>query len=458
MKNKKRIVITTLLIAYALIIIVFAISIFRLSGTYVRMEKAYIEEVQLELGAVFSAAKNQDELKKELTSITEQFPMELIVYKGQQRVFETIPLERNQVRDSINTEMTLLQTQGTFSSGGQEYQVWYNLYHLQSQDYLTDLTRMQFVLIGVSILILATLSLMMQYMLFKPLSKIKDNLDKIEKYELTSIIEDENLNEDEINKKLRKFASHLDSNIKSISRNYTGLEQALQVERERLSNTITVAKAFIHDLKSPIHQAMLENEVVLKKLEGKSELATEILKHNIERNEDTIHTINDILVLMNENIFDLDKVKEKTDLVKLIGEAKKLFLPIIQKKNIFISVEVPDSLEIAINVPTFKLLLHNVLSNATQYAIEGSEIIVGLEVIDNEIVLTCENESLLNNITRMKQSGKLFNNLVDEEHQYSSGNGLFLIQELAIALEGKYEIVTSDNTVIVCIILANASM
>lgn len=458
MKNKKRVVIATLLIAYVLIIIVFAISIFRLSGSYVRMEKAYIEKFQLELGAVFSVANNQDELKKELATITEHFPMELIVYKGKQRVFDTIPLEQNQVRDSINTEMTLLQTQGTFSSGGQEYQVWYNLYRLQSQDYLTDLARMQFILIGISILILATLSLIMQYMLFKPLSKIKDNLDKIEKYELTSIIEDENLNEDEINKKLRKFASHLDLNIKSITRNYTGLEQALQVERERLSNTITVTKAFIHDLKSPIHQVMLENEVVLKKLEGKSELATEILKHNIERNEDTIHTINDILVLMNENVFDLDKVKEKTDLVRLIGESKKLFLPIMQKKSVFISVEVPDSLETTINVPTFKLLLHNVLSNATQYAIEGSEIIVGLEIVKNEIVLTCENESFIDNITRMKQSGKLFNNLEDEEHQYSSGNGLFLIQELAIALEGKYEIVTSDNTVIVRIMLANASI
>ena len=65
-----------------------------------------------------------------------------------------------------------------------------------------------------------------------PLTQIKANLAKIENYDFEEVLAIPV--EDEINEKLHHFVSRLQNNIQNISRDFTELEQALQVERERL--------------------------------------------------------------------------------------------------------------------------------------------------------------------------------------------------------------------------------
>jgi len=161
---------------------------------------------------------------------------------------------------------------------------------------------------------LFSIIILIKYILVLPLTQIKANLAKIENYDFEEVLAIPV--EDEINEKLHHFVSGLQNNIQNISRDFTKLEQALQVEKERLNNTITVSRAFIHDLKSPLHQTMLENELELSK--SQDERLKTTLTYNVERAETTIQTINDILKIMDENIYDLNKIIEPVDLCKLL--------------------------------------------------------------------------------------------------------------------------------------------
>ena len=61
---------------------------------------------------------------------------------------------------------------------------------------------------------------------------------------------------------------------------------------------------------------MLENELELSK--SQDERLKTTLTYNVERAETTIQTINDILKIMDENIYDLNKIIEPVDLCKLL--------------------------------------------------------------------------------------------------------------------------------------------
>jgi|GEM_PF-7089600 len=71
-------------------------------------------------------------------------------------------------------------------------------------------------------------------------------------------------------------------------------------------------------------------------------------------------------------------------------------------------MEIPESYTVEVNFATIKLLLHNILSNAMQYANKNSEITC--EIIEDVemVTITCQNEATSENIARMQNSALLF--------------------------------------------------
>ena len=444
-KKQRNLLIFILLFAYIGMLIVFAMSIFGLQGEYTALEKKYIEDLQSEMTQVFQNVTDVQELPPKLTQLIEEFPMEIIVSKDNKRVFATTSQTVEQLYGEANKTVTLMQKQNIYEVKNAQYSVFFSVYHVQTKHYLTHLAYYQIIIIGIAIFIILTLTAFMIFTLYQSLTKIKDNLKKAENYEFEAVINQ--TTNDGINERLRLFVANLDQNVKLLSRDFTELEQALQIEHERLENTINVSSAFVHDLKSPLHQLLLTNESMLKK----EQEATEIVAVNIVEIEKIIRTINEILTLMDENIFDMNKEKEVVDFVGLLDSAYKMFLPIVQKQKAYFDLEVPDQLYTYTSIPTAKLLIHNILANATQYVAPYSEIICGIKELTDEFIFYCTNETTENNITRLKDSEHIFlkKNVEDEQHQFSSGKGLFLIKELASALEGEYQLKFDGNIVTV---------
>ena len=444
-KKQRNLLIFILLFAYIGMLIVFAMSIFGLPGEYTALEKKYVEDLQSAMVQIFHDAASEQELSSKLTQLVEEFPMEIIVTKDNKRLFATTSQTVEQLYGEANKTVTLMQKQNIYEVKNTKYNVFFSVYHVQTSNYLTHLAYYQIVLIGISIFIILTLTAFMIFILYQSLTKVKDNLKKAENYEFEAVINQ--TTNDGINERLRLFVANLDQNVKILSRDFTELEQALQIEHERLENTINVSSAFVHDLKSPLHQLLLTNESMLKK----EQEATEIVAVNIVEIEKIIRTINEILTLMDENIFDMNKEKEVVDFVGLLDSAYKMFLPIVQKQKVYFDLEIPDQLYTYISIPTAKLLIHNIIANATQYVTPHTEIICGIKELADEFIFYCTNETAENNITRLQESEHIFlkKKVEDEQHQFSSGKGLFLIKELASALEGEYQLKFDANIVMV---------
>lgn len=447
MNKKNRLVLSVLLVGYVLIIVVFGVSMSLLSTSYVTLEKTYLEDVQREMKLIFDGRMTLDGLEEELAQVVAEYPMEVIVSNSEGVVFETIDLTPAETRQGLNSEATLLNTQGQYMINGESYFIWYNVYHLSAPAYIDALMQWQFFLIGIAVLVLITISFVLQRMLFKPLESIDKAIDQMGNYEFDEL--NETVSGDQVNKKLRMFALNLNDNIQHIERNYTELEQALQIERERLANTISVSRAFIHDLKSPLHQTMLENEMVEHQIKNIEPATKKVLEYNVKKAEEVILQINGILQVMDQNIYALEKEKEEVDIVVLVKNARNLFRPIIQKKEIYFSLETPEHFVVETNIPTFKLLMHNILSNAFNYAEVDSEITFEIIEGNHAWSLICTNETDIQNIERMKQSASLFNKAQTSENKLSSGNGLFLIKELAETLGGSYRLEVKEREVTV---------
>ena len=71
-------------------------------------------------------------------------------------------------------------------------------------------------------------------------------------------------------------------------------------------------------------------------------------------------------------------------------------------------MEIPESCTVEANFTTIKLLLHNILFNAMQYANTNSEITCGTIEDVEMVTITCQNEATPENIARMQNSALIF--------------------------------------------------
>lgn len=447
MRSRRLLIIITSasILLYGFIFAFLGINLFSVEENYQKQELIYAEEIKVALGK----ALNAPEPMAALETLIENYALEVMVYDGEQRIYESIHLAPGQNRqDVLNEGAVFLEAAGEVTlDNGRVVNVWYVIYHMPFIDYLGSFLSFQNVLLMVAFFIILALVMVLQYFLLKPLYGIKDSIEKLEKYEFEAIEE----GEDDINKRMAVFSHQLDHAIRSVQRKNTQLELSLQRERERLSNVIQLSRVLVHDLKSPVYQLLLENESRIEQLEDKEKGIRDLGTYNINQSDKLLHSINDILKLLKEGNYGLNKEQETFDFMAMIFETLKLFKPGMVKKDLSFYVDGPDVLTVYLNKITMRLLLHNIFSNMVQYASEGTELSIEVVMEKDNIYLKAVNESSLENIEGMKKSEQLFNVMDQKEtgdHLYSSGNGLFLIKDLIFLIGGKYGYAVQGNQVI----------
>ena len=460
--RKNRLMIGVLSCGYIIIIAIFIFTLLQMPKSYIKIEKKYLDDAKEDIQVAIETALTESMLLTILPEIIEEYPMEIVVTQADRTVYSSIPLlsTNEDLHDVVNSDVTLAKGTGNFSVQETDYKIWYSIYHLSTSEYIHRLMEWQVVLLGAAVLVLLTVTYVMQKTLYTPLQKVEENIVRMHAYDFEHMFPQES--SDGVNTLLYHFAENIYGNIRKIEREYTELEQALQIERERLKSTITVSRAFVHDLKSPLHQTMLENEVVIRKLSAKEIIGRKISVFNLERAENLIFQINEILKVMDHNMYELDKSTEHADIIQVIKQSIKLFKSTLLLRGAYITLSTPENLVVEINVPTFKLLLHNILSNAANYVAQDSEVLLEIDSIGNEITIRCTNKSTPQNIERMKRSASLFQNdleIIEENdfieyeeiNKYSSGNGLLLIRELTNSLAGQYILEVFEDNVCVTI-------
>ena len=454
-KNSFRILTIVSFFVYIVLAVIFVVNLVQLPDNYKKEEKKYIVNMEKELKSILEL--QDQEIEKQLNDLIIKYPMELVIYDNDQVLYQTVPVlegtkNTSNLLGSINQEAVLSEVQIAYEVGGRGFRVWYSLYHLANNQYLQSFLARQTLLFTMAFLLLVIAIYFYQRFLLLPLKRIQASIAKLENYEFEEV----KGGKDKVNEQLSHFASNLQSDISAVSMKHTELEQKLQIERERLRNTITVSRSLVHDLKTPIHQNLLENEYIKKHIDEDAKEIRSVIDYNIQLNEKLMKAVNEVLAIMKGDFYNFTSTQQIIDVNATILDTLKLFQKTFEEKGNTLDFQTAKDVVIHANYASFQLLIHNIITNMARYAKENTEIRIEIYATQNEVTMKFINLSSTENILRMKKSENLFSSLdfeMDKEHSLSSGNGLFLINDLAYLLNGKYELVTNENTVTICVVL-----
>jgi len=436
-----------LLMLYSVIAIVFIMSFLLYPQMLKRKQINYLNQAKQQIQETIEQ-KTGAELLSALENIRKEYPLEIVVYKElhpsqYETIIQTLPgVEFNDLRNILQAANVLAEWQGEISGKGANYLCWYSIYQPNLQQNFNMMFIIQTTLIGLTSILLISLFMVLQKQLMAPLNQLKDSVYKLNHFELESI--ENNVENDVINQDVASFANRLSRQMKVLTKNYTALEYELQLEKQRLRNLMDISRGLVHDLKTPMHKIMLENDLALQRFELTKE-AKMIANYNIRRIEAVMLKINDILKMMNTNMNVKVEADETFDVIALFNNISQGFNVLLDSREMMIFSNLEERINIVSNRVIFYLIIHNTLSNAIKYALNKTDIEVSIYTEDNFVYIKCSNVASLLNIERMSMSENIFVAADEEavlekgkEHRYSSGNGLYLIKELTNSLNGTY--------------------
>ena len=445
--GRKRQIIFVLLLAYLIGLISFYFVIRNIPKNYMRIENEHIENAQIALNDVLNAESDMIQLAAQLEVIAKEYPMELIVKKQGKTIFTTFPgIEIQTIESIINPERVIFRQQGEYESNQGTYIVMYCLYQISATDYLGQQIWMLALFIGVLFLVLSFIVIFMEQLLFTPLKVLQQAIQKMRHYEF----DDFSLQSDDaIVGEFQQFSDSLQTRMSTVSEKYTELELLLLFEKERQQMLLKVFRAAIHELKTPIHRQLLENEIGLSE-ENQTSQSKELIEYNVEVSDQILQKINGILVLMEENSLDFDQNFQRCDIPNLLDKLENEFGYLLQNRKLSLDMIVPNELIIETNILILELILHTIIANVVTYSLENTEVeftVDFAEMEPNNIVFVSKNETTPNNIVQLQQQQEqnVFKRLTDNDNVYSSGQGIHLARELAKMLNGTLEILLSAS-------------
>lgn len=396
-------------------------------------------------------------MSEEIIALKAEYPMEVFIATNDTIIYTSIPdVSYNNLRELLQEEAVIFEAQGLIEGKTQAYSVWYSIYPPMLSFYVEEVVRFILIVIILAFVLLFIFNFIVQRSLFQPLKKVKSMMDTLENAQLEQLALQDDKQKDIVSVSVNRFAVNLRSKMKVVTRNYTELEQMLQLERERLSNMITVSRGLVHDLKTPLHQTLLQNEFLLKKLQAEEINIEDILTYNIEQMDESLKHVNETLNLLDADVEQMVEVRDYFDVTEIFHAIREGLRPTIEQKQLFLDAIIPDELFVNLNKVSVRLIIHNLLTNATNYAIEQSEITFSLYEEDGLLYIICENDTLAENVQRVQQSEELFSSITSNEqgnYVYSTGNGLYLTKELSNLLDGTYLLAIDENHITITISL-----
>lgn len=448
---KKQSIINILItMAYLILMGLLIFNVFELQDKYNKEEVKMIMEVEKAIQESLEAGSDEA-IGKALTDARDQHGFDIVVTRKEEIIYKSVPY---QIGESLlgrtHESARSREAQGYHDVGDNRFFVWYSIYKLNDSVFINSFLEIVLVLILIiTALVILTVGLIFKS-LFDPLKNIKRSIQLAQQYDFELIEQ----SDDSINQDFKSFVSRLEDDISVVSRQHTELEKQLQVKREHLNNIVVVSRSMVHDLKTPVHRIILENERYAR--EHNHEDVQEITKLNQDLNHDIMIEINRILKMLKDDN-DPDAIETvEIDIVETVLRAISSFNKEITDNNLILDIDAPASIIKTLEETTFILLINNLLSNIVAYANPNSEVSIFVDEVDDQTILRFSNEASKENIERMQDTAKLFNAIKDDKEDkyvYSSGNGLYLIKELTRMLQGNYNLKINDNHVIIEVIL-----
>ncbi|WP_323616849.1 sensor histidine kinase [Erysipelothrix rhusiopathiae] len=436
-----------LTLAYAILIVLYILNLVSFPKRYQEEEKNTVQKMEQRI----TESVNEFALTKQsnFDKLVENYPLDLLVFEDDRIVYHSSDvLTEQNFFGAVSSKAVLYESKGSMDAYDSSYRFLVRMYNFPDDAYLIPFLTKQVSVLGASFVVMTIGYFFIMYSLFKPLHYAKKSLTSLQNYDFEAI----QPRDDVFNQTLSNVSTQIHHAMTAASHRYTDFEKDLEIGRQRLNNTLLVSKSFIHDLKTPIHQQIMMNELIVDGVDDTNN-TLDVAHMNIKQSQKIMERINEVLTVLNQDNMTLEHNLSQFDLVSLTYDTLRYFGQNFSKRNLMIDLDSPDTLLIESNKVILQLLIHNLMSNIGNYATDDTTVSIGLRVDGPSVIMTYHNQTLPQNIEHMKKSEFLFNVLTDASHQYSSGNGLFLIKDLSYLAGGTYVLNTEDESVLITITL-----
>lgn len=413
---------------YFFIVVAFIVFLYNIPAIYNQINQQHAQEM---ITAVNAAVQTGDEqlINKQLSLLTEENNIDIVVLTPDETVFATVPeTDFAALKQLVNGETVSYQSSSMMHVDGTDYQIWLTVYKVASQSFFIVVI----VILGGFIILLCVVMALLIALIFNkllsPLRRLRKNIRSLKAYELAEISAGKASNEyDALSRELESFTTDLHGKFTTISREYTGLEQNLEAQREFNVNKTQLSSALIHDLKTPLNITLLQTtqlaEVVSDDDEGRR-LVAELSKNN----EKIIQDVNEILKVVYAASIDDYLKKERFEAIALLRSVLRLFFPLFKERQIEFEFDAPRSLVVNMNRVELKQIIHNIVANAVQYTDVGGEFRLELYTENGNLIIEAYNDKADISGIDFERIFSLFYSV--GQNQFGSGVGLYTIQTM----------------------------
>jgi diguanylate cyclase (GGDEF)-like protein/PAS domain S-box-containing protein len=196
--------------------------------------------------------------------------------------------------------------------------------------------------------------------------------------ELSNIINEKTLENEDLKKNLEKKVMERTKELEKINRD---LEYGNQVKGRFIAN-------MSHELRTPLNSILGFSEVLLDKTFGElTENQARYLKNIYSSGRHLLELINNVLDIAKIEAGKYEMMYETFSVVEVLGDVIQIMNPLAENKFIEISITIDDSVSmITADRVKLKQILYNLISNAIKFTPEGGmvKVQVGQEVILGE--------------------------------------------------------------------------
>ncbi len=170
-------------------------------------------------------------------------------------------------------------------------------------------------------------------------------------------------------------------------------ENALKESREHLQELNTTKNKFFsllgHDLRSPFNSIIGFSEMLYNETEAfsKAEIK-EIAKNIYKTSQETYNLLNNLLEWSGTQTGRIKFEPAKTGIYDIVISTIDLLNDTAKKKNISVSVDIPEQLQVFTDINMITTVIRNLLSNAIKFTYEKGSIKIGAQDAGKSVEIT----------------------------------------------------------------------
>lgn len=173
-----------------------------------------------------------------------------------------------------------------------------------------------------------------------------------------------------------------------------GAKRIILAQTEELRRTIIgrdkLYSVIAHDLRSPMGSIKMVLNMMILSLpkETIGEEMYELLTMANKTTEDVFTLLDNLLKWTKSQIGRLNVVYQDIDLVEVVEGVIEIFTMVSGMKKINMRLEAPEELGVKADIDMIKTVIRNFLSNAIKFSNEGSDVLVKVEEVEGQAVVS----------------------------------------------------------------------